>query len=192
MTPLRLTLDTNQLDDCRLDRLRGSLQGVPHELACVTVTARERGIDFRVDMKTIHETAIWGESRWGEGAWGGPIPELLVLDESTLDEAVLGSDGHVDIFETALRVISNGSFPRLGKRESLSDGERRQLRDAMVFEAHVRARRHVLVTLEAKGFTEGGRRESLQRLGRTWILMPSELESATSLGQLERFFRFPE
>lgn len=58
---------------------------------------------------------VWGESRWGDGAWGGPIPELLVLDESVLGDAVLGEDSHVDVFEAALRVISAGSSHLLGR-----------------------------------------------------------------------------
>lgn len=190
VTVLLITVDTNELDEGRIQRLRGALD-VPHELACVTVTARERGSGFRTDLRVVPETVVWGESRWGEGVWGGPIPELLVLGESPLGLAVLGSDGHVDVLETALGIISAGSFPKLGSRDELSYGERRQLRDAMIFEAHVGARRHLFVTKDEKGFTRHGRRERLQTLGQTWIRLPSELESAATAGELAAFLKPP-
>ncbi len=191
MSVLLITVDTNQLDERRIGRLRAALD-VPHELAYVTVTARERGSGLRTEMTAVPETMVWGESQWGEGVWGGPIPEVLVLDESTLGLAVLGSEGHVDVFETALRIISAGSFPQIGSRDELSHGERHQLRDAMIFEAHVRARRHVLVTEDAKGFIRDGRRERLETLGQTWIRLPSELESAAAAGELAAFLKPPD
>jgi hypothetical protein len=87
------------------------------------------------------------------------------------------ADESADLFEAALRIISNGSFPRPGHRETLPDGERRQLRDAMIFVAHARERRDVLVTTDTKGVVNGGRRAKLEALGQTLIRTPDELES---------------
>jgi hypothetical protein len=181
--PLLVTVDTNQFDTTRIERIRTAIR-VPFELACISVTTRERSEMALIgDLLSIPESIVWGESRWGEGVWGSPIPELLLLDESHLGHAVHGEDGHVSVFETALRVISAGSFPPPGSRESLTAGQRRQLRDAMIFEAHTRARRHVLVTADAKGFINDGRRETLEALGRTRILTPHELEALPRLVQ---------
>jgi hypothetical protein len=47
----------------------------------------------------------------------------------------------------------------------------------MIFEAHTRARRHVLVTADAKGFINDGRPKTFEALGRTRIVTPSELEA---------------
>jgi hypothetical protein len=181
---LLLTLDTNQLDDDRLGRFSAMIP-VPHELACVTVSERERGAGLDVKLGAVPETMVWGESRWGEATWGGPISELFVLDESLLDGgAVLAAEGHVDVLESALTIISNGSFPARGERDSLSEGQRRQLRDAMIFEAHVRHRRHALVTDDARGFIKDGRRPKLERLGQTRIVTFAEFEEASIAGTL--------
>jgi hypothetical protein len=181
--PLLVTLDTTELDDDRFGRVRAAMS-IPYELAYVTVSARERGDELPFVCELVPETGVWDESRWGESVWGGPIPELLVLDESRLDEAVLADDGHVDVLETALQIIASGSFPRAGERTDLSQGQRHQLRDAMVFEAHVRHRRHVLVTNDQRGFIHHGRRRKLQYLGRAWIMTLEELEERASADQL--------
>lgn len=180
---LLVTIDTNQLDDHRIRRLRALLY-LPHELAFVTVTGRERG-EVRWNIGSIPESLVWGESRWGEAVWGRPIPEAWVLGESPLGAAVLGGEDHVDVLETALVVITDGSFPHSGKRDALTGGQLRQLRDAMIFEAHVRERRHLLVTEDAKGFISRGRRAKLEALGRTRILTPDELEALSLRRELE-------
>jgi len=54
----------------------------------------------------------------------------------------------------------------------------------MVFEAHVRQRRHVLVTGDARGFVNGGRRDALERFGRTRILTPAEFRELSAAGRL--------
>jgi hypothetical protein len=69
-----------------------------------------------------------------------------VLDESRLGMAALGDDDSPFRFEVALAVMSNGSFPRPGNRDNLSPGQKRQLRDAMILEAHAREGRDVLVS----------------------------------------------
>lgn len=53
----------------------------------------------------------------------------------------------------------------------------------MIFEAHVRAKQHVLVTADAKGFIKDGRRERLEALGRTRIVTPDELAALSRSDQ---------
>lgn len=62
-----------------------------------------------LDIPSVPETLVWGESNWGEAVWGGAIPELLVLDESPLGSGVVAGSREDDVFEEALRIISNGS-----------------------------------------------------------------------------------
>jgi hypothetical protein len=102
----------------------------------------------------VQETGVWNESLWGEAVWGPspPVYETLTLDESRLGMAVLGGDESPSRFEAILAIIGDGSFPRRGEREELTDGQRRQLRDAMILEAHTRNGRDVLVSNDVKAF----------------------------------------
>jgi len=102
------------------------------------------------------------------------ILETAVLDESSFGGAVLGSDDDARIFEKTLLILSNGSFPKPGAREDLSPGERRQLRDAMIFTAHVRASHDILVTDDERGFIRDDRREKLQEIGNCRIMTSEE------------------
>ena len=181
---LLITVDTNQMDSDRVSRLR-EVTYVEHEIACITVSSRERGTVENVVFSSLPETAVWGESRWDEAVWGPTLAEPFVIGESPLDSGVLGSEESVEVFETALRIISGRSFPALGLRENLTNGQLRQLRDAMIFDAHVRERRDVLITDDAKGFVNGGRREVLEALGRTRILTWSEYEALAGERRLE-------
>ena len=73
-------------------------------------------------------------------------------------------------------MIGSHSFPPPGQREQLTEGERRQLRDAMIFEAHVREGREVFISRDRKAFigkNEAHRRQ-LEALYRTRILTPVE------------------
>ena len=180
---LLVTLDTNVLDEAEVANLNAGAD-IPCEFAAVTVSMRERGHANDLPIISVPETLVWGESQWGEAVWGGPLPELLVLDESPLGSGVVAGDREADVFEAALRIISNGSFHPPGRRENLSRGTLRQMRDAMVFEAHVRQRRHVLVTGDARGFVNGGRRDALERLGRTRILTPVEFRELSAADRL--------
>lgn len=139
----------------------------------VTVSERESGRRW-ADLYVVAEGAVWDESEWGRSVWSGPIRETLVLDESRLGDAVLGAEDSADLMENILKVIAGGSFPRTGDRAHLSDGQRRQLRDAMILEAHTRHRRDIFVTKDERGFIRSGRRDDLQRLCSTRIMTPDE------------------
>jgi hypothetical protein len=187
---LLITLDTNLIDSVRIDQLSERLEGTPHELAFVSVTERERGFEIGFAGRKVVETAVWGESPWGS-LWGGPQPAPFVIGESMLapDGArrydVLGDDGDAVLFEASLVIIGNGSFPGVGEREQLTDGQRRQLRDAMIYTAHVRERRHVLVSNDQRAYVNYGKRERLENLGATKIRTSAELIAMADEGTLE-------
>lgn len=148
-----MTLDTNLADDLELV---AAAKAAGLEVSIASVTDRElEGTSF---MARAPDRVI----------------EVFVLDESPLGTAVLGGEKEGALLEWILGVVSNGSFPARGKREALSDGERHQLRDAMILEAHERSHRDVLVTNDAKGFIDHGRRAILEDRLRTRILTKSE------------------
>lgn len=151
-----VTLDTNVLP---ADDLIAACEGRSVDFKIVTVTEREiEGTDFQVNLKPIFETAIWDESLFGKSVFGGNteddklINETLVLNESILGRSKVGSGSDGDRLEFVLSVISNGGFPTKDKRAELTSGQRRQLRDAMIFEAHVREGRDVFITEDNRGF----------------------------------------
>jgi hypothetical protein len=172
-SPILVTLDTNVLDVDRFSEVRSAVGDGAVSFATVTVNERERG-GFSVELGVVPETGLWGESRLGEAVWGGPIPELLILDETPLGSGVLAGDEHAELFEHVLRIVSNGSFPPPGSRNALTAPQRRQLRDAMAFEAHCRQRRHLFVSDDRRAFINHGRRERLESLSETRILTSSE------------------
>lgn len=141
----RVTLDTNILP---IDDLLSPARAQGFEIARVTVTDREvEGTQvYLAGLDTVAETAVWGESRWDEAVWAS--------DNASLEEI--------------LKIISNGSFPRF--RNDLTDGQRRQLRDAMIFEAHVREARDIFVSNDDRAFVRDGRREQLEAKFNTKII----------------------
>ena len=151
---LRLTIDTNALDPADLTRLTAAAKGRA-EIATTTVTDRElRGSDIPSPGNSIFETAVWDESSYGNAVYGGPETE--------------------ELFERIIHVISAGTLPGAGMRESMTPGQQRQLRDAMILEAHSRAGRDILVTKDVKGFIHHGRRETLEQLCGTRIMTVDE------------------
>jgi len=174
---LRVTLDTNTLDSPKMERVRRVVEGLPVEFVLTTVTERElKGTDLMPDMDLIAETGVWGESAWGSSEWGGVSKEVLVLNESPLGIAQLGAESDSDSLEEILKVISNGSFPKRGSRDDLSEAQRRQLRDAMILTAHVRERRDVFVSDDHRGFIgkENRVRNRLEPLCKTKIMTTEE------------------
>ncbi len=72
--------------------------------------------------------------------------------------------------EKILDVISNKSFPVPAKRDNLSKGQRRQLRDAMILLAHIRNKRDIFVSNDDKAFIRDGRRERLEKMFKIQIM----------------------
>jgi hypothetical protein len=155
---ISVTLDTNILP---AEDLLAAVPSGDFEFAVVSVTDREveasTGLVAPSSVNRVPETAVWGESIWDDAVWGGP------------------SEG--DCLERALVIIGDGSFPPPNRRDTLTDGERRQLRDAMIFCAHVRAQRQIFVTDDSRGFVRGGRRQQLEKSFGTRIMTRNEFIS---------------
>ncbi len=151
MDKLRATLDTNIAP---LEGLETRAAAVGIVTAIVSVTDRELGShSHRANLPPVErltETAVWDESPWDGSAFAG--------------------EPDADCFETVLGIISNGSFPSPSAREKLTQGERTQLRDAMIFCTHVREGREIFVTLDTKAFIRDGRKERLESLYETQII----------------------
>lgn len=179
----RVTLDTNTID--RRGQLDAACAGLNVELAYTTVTDREtEGTSRATFGGSVTETGVHDESRYDSGAVyaADPVHESSALGEWRLGEAGLGGDESQPMLEKILRVIGGGSFP--SRRDALTRGERRQLRDAMILEAHHRDRRDVLVSEDAKAFINDGRRELLETLCVTRIMRVDEFcERVAKLAQ---------
>lgn len=158
---LTVTVDTNVLP---IEDLIASVAPGQFEFAVTSVTDREveasLGLAAHAGTPRIRETLVWGESRWGGGLWGG--------------------QAGTDCLESTLAVIGGGSFPPPNKRATLTDGQRRQLRDAMIFCAHVREKRAIFVTNDERGFVRNDRRAKLERLFGTRIMTRDEFLSKFS------------
>lgn len=129
------------------------------EVAAVSVSGRElEKSDIKILTAQIPETAVSSESRWNEG--------------------VFASDD--DPLEDVLSIISNGSFPGPAARNKLTDGQRRQLRDAMIFAAHVREERDIFVTNDSRAFLKESRKEKLEKKYNTRIMIRTEFISYLS------------
>ena len=138
---MTITVDTNVLPLADIEDLCRQLNW---SIMRVSVTERETaGTDLAQGashLETIPETGVWDESTWGHCVWA--------------------DDKQGDHLDRILEIISSGSFCR--DRQSLNKGQRRQLRDAMILEAHIRGRNDIFVTNDTKGFVKNGKRDLLQ------------------------------
>jgi len=160
-----VTLDTNVFPaEGLINRAKraGMIVGV------ISVSRREvEGSSLEDEVGALEctlETAVWGESRWGHALWGG--------------------SGDNERLENMLALVSNGSFPPRGQRENLSNGQRRQLRDAMILFAHIREGRDLLVTNDKAAFIVDSRRAAIETAYKIKIMTANEFE--TYLDNLER------
>jgi hypothetical protein len=135
-----VTVDTNVFP---IDDLEAELGPQGFTFHPISVSQREvAGSSFEATLArydAIPEIGVWGEGAWGSSRWVG------------------GDDG--DCMGVALTIVSNGSFPPSGKRDALSDGQRRQLRDAMIACTHRHDGRDILLSNDRKAFIDDGRRE---------------------------------
>lgn len=165
---LLITVDTNVIDVDSMNELRAAVT-IPHEFAYVDVTEDERSLE---------EIKLTGD-------YEAPVAGVFVLDDAVsgvLDGSrVLAGDGIGNLLPDALGIISGG----FSEWETANAARWRQHRDAQIFEAHARSRRHVLVTNDATGFVNFGKREALEQLGQTRILLVAEFLALARAGGLE-------
>ena len=154
MTKITATLDSNV--DCATEIIRlAATKGV--DVAVGSVTGRER-------------TTPTFDPGLAEASL---LPETAVFDEGLFDQALWGDSSSTECFEAVLKIISSGSFPKASKRSQLTHGQHTQLRDAIAFCAHVRAKRDIFVTNDGD-FLNGGRREVLESQFLTRLLTKEE------------------
>ncbi|MBW8038631.1 MAG: hypothetical protein FVQ85_01380 [Planctomycetes bacterium] len=148
---IKITIDTNILSKQKLLDL---CKRMGFCVFVVTVTEREiDGTSFQDIVKKLDrilEIGVWGESSWGKFVWA--------------------DDSEAKDLEKILGVISNKSFPVPGKRDNLSKGQRKQLRDAMVLLAHTRNKRDIFVSNDETAFIRYGRREQLEKMFKIKIM----------------------
>ena len=154
MKRVRITLDTNLVTS---DRVQHIAQQRGFEIAVVTVTEREventRLQAHVTPLEKVSETAVWDESRWDASAvWGSEASGKTLAD--------------------ILDIITHGGWPR--NPNERTEGHHRQLRDAMILEAHARDGRDIFVTNDKKGFIRAGRRAELESLLETRIMTEQE------------------
>ncbi len=168
---LRVTLDTNVLP---ADDLIERTNGCDVEFAIVSVTAREvRDTSFEVSitpLQVVPERVVWDESNWDEGEWALESASTA----STLD------------LENILAIISSGSFPKPDRRYALTEGQKQQLRDAMILEAHIREQRDVFVSNDQHAFMNNERRDKLEKASGTRIMTHREFINFLSIQSLRR------
>lgn len=171
--PQTITIDTNVVNEKRLAEMQAVIKALPFTIAKTTVTNREQGVHEDTEHDLV-ETAVWDESKWGRAKWGGDLAETLVLGESQVGLSVTGDTR--ELFEALLKIISNGSFPVRGKRDSLTSNQRRQLRDAMILHTHTREGRDIFVSDDMRAFGRPGSelRETLESTCRTKIMTSKE------------------
>ncbi len=160
----RITLDTNVLP---ADDLLRSVPEGTCEFAVISVTEDETaGTGIAISLRSLErvpELLGYGQGPYGAHAYGG-VPDK-------------------ECCKTALTIISNGALSDPFNHATLTDGERRQQRDAVIMCTHVRDQRDIFVTNDVRGFIRGGRREQLQAAFRTTIMTRDEFMAAFSTVQ---------
>jgi hypothetical protein len=153
---VKITFDTNVLP---VDDILVICSEKHWEFAVVTVTENELdGTDIRAKLEPlglVYETGVFVESRFGK--------------------AKFGSDTTQRDMNEILSIISGGSFPN--KCENLTPGQKRQLRDSMIFHAHIRDKRDIFVTNDSRGFINNGRREKLNERFGSRIMTRDEFQT---------------
>jgi len=156
-----VTLDTNVFP---AEPLIARAQRLGMAVAAVTVSHREvQGSSLEEEvcaLESVFETAVWDESKWDQATWGTPA------DNERL--------------ERVLALLSNRSFPPPERRDQLFDGQRRQLRDAMILCAHLRANREILVSNDRRAFINYGRRQAIEAEFGTRVMTVEEFEAYLS------------
>jgi hypothetical protein len=138
---------------------------------------RRRGFSFGVVFLTKREAYDSSFQEYMAGL-DTIFTSGLVGPDAIVGEFVFASDDFAARFEEILSRITNGSFPK--DRSSLTKTERGQLRDALIFEAHVREKRDIFISKDRKAFINHGRRDCLQTASRPGSLRQTSSGSLCS------------
>ena len=150
----RVTIDTNNLRPPQFTEIELAASGLPIELDHVTVSDREKGRPSEPPPPAgVAETWLLGRS---------PFP------------VALGSDNSQANFFDILAIIRDRVVTPVELARPQSAGEERQIRDAQIFEAHVRARRDIFLTEDRTGFVNHGRREAIEARYNTRVMTRTE------------------
>lgn len=129
------------------------------DIAFASVSSREaKGTSLEIslgDHEAVSELGVWEESFWDQARWADDTSSKRLAN--------------------ILKIIFNASFPN--RMSDLTEGQSRQLRDAMILEAHCAAQRDIFVTLDGKAFINHERREKLEALFKTRVLNRAEFET---------------
>ena len=149
---LKITLDTNTVRPEQMSAAIRKIRGGA-DVATTTTVVREIGSVYDPSLYRLHV-----------------VPALWVMGESPLGVAALVSEADRDLFEAILAAITNGSFPKPDRRATLTQGERNQMRDAMIFCTHIREARDIFVTNDVKAFGSEGSPQRQRVTGRNIAL----------------------
>ncbi len=186
MNNLLVTLDTCVLDRWKVRRLRDAARPLPVRFRNTSIAPRE--------LKNAKPRV-----RFGVRPLSAPrqLVEGCLLGESLLGQFVLWPPGSGARFEQVLHLMSNGSFPKPGQRDDLTNPQRNQLRDAHHLMTHAHAGGAIFITEDTTGFGRPGSplRHALEALCSTQIMTPDEFcascDGARRQGDHRRF-RVPQ
>lgn len=148
----KVTLDTNVLNDTKVEQLQAMARGLPIDFQQLTVTEREheawQGANFTAPFPSIPETGIFGEAQFGR--------------------AVFAAAGAGPLLEAILKIIASGSAPN-----------QNQLRDALILLSHTRVGNTILVSNDAKAYSgkDGTRRTKREALCKTRVMTLTEFSA---------------
>jgi hypothetical protein len=179
---LTLTLDTNCIDHVYL---RAAAAAANAELATFSVSRKEMGnSSFAAhlrDIAILPEQTVWADGFWADGFW---VDRFWTSAIDVPYRLPSGIEMRGDPFEAIIGVVSNGSFSPRGQRKYLTDGQRRQFRDAMILSLHAQYRRDVFVTADKRAFINNGRCALLETMLLTRIRTPTEAIQLLSNGSI--------
>lgn len=131
------------------------------------------GKEIKYIFSSVTEREVSGTDLTEKLLDGEKTLEVAVWDESSWDNAIWGSENN--FLEKILCIISSSSFPPMEKRNYLKDGERKQLRDAMIFENAIRSECDVFVSNDSRAFIgKDDKRSLLENMFRIKVLSRSE------------------
>ena len=150
---MKVTFDANMFP---CDELINLCNKLGLEVYCATTTNREfNNTSFEKQLEDTNASS-----------------ELCLVNMSSINASRVNSSESSERLNEILRIISDGAYPKSGQAKSR--GERKQLNDALTFEAHLNEKSDIFVTNDQKAFIKFGKREKLQEKFNTKIMTENE------------------